>query len=430
MNTCVFAFETCVYILWQCIRYGLGNARMECIKNTANFLSKRNILYSKIFQTLATSASVLTVDEIMFLSQFNDNAPYTEEDIYPIQELMNTLNVHSKSINNHEIILHSYIPENAGIIALVYYGTLEDKEVVIKVKRRNIETKLKDGIDNCETFVRYFKYVPYLNRLQLEVIFQENKADLFRQLDFNNEVNVMECFRHKYRNTSYVSIPKAYLEYTLFNPNVIIMEKVSGHRLNDTSFRSDTELKSKFGYLLAKYSIRSLLFDRVYHADLHAGNIFFNEDDPNDLKICIIDFGITGAISKEYQNYFYLFFTNVVMEDKYMAAAKICIDHFTTPKYGFVKMGMEDMDRLTIELCSVIKLIFDTNCQFDTKIIYIINNSLYKYGLTLDPNFCRIQMSLAVCSSVCNELCNSDTKYIDYLKLATKEIMDSFNETE
>lgn len=425
MNSVIFTVEIGCNMLWQIVRYGLGRPRLDCIKEFAMFLTKRNILYSKVFQTLATSISALHVDEIKFLSQYNDNAPYSSEDVYPIEEIIDNMNEHSKSLNIYEITLHSLIPINSGIIALVYCGRLGDKDIVLKVKRRNIEDKLKEGIHMFEHLVRYCKYLPYLNKLNVDVIFQENKADLLRQLDFKNEIEVMSLFKQKYRNTSYVCIPTVYPEYTLFNPEVILMEKVSGHRLQDTSFRSNEQLKTKFGYLLAKYSIRSLLYDRVYHADLHAGNIFFNDDNPDHLKICIIDFGITGELTKEYQNYFYLFFTNVIMEGKKMDAANTVVQHFTMPKDTMLNMSTSNKTTLLLELCDVINLIFETECQFDAKMIYLINKTLCKYGLTLNRNFCRIQMSLAVSSSVCNELCKGDTKYIDHLTLATKELMDS-----
>lgn len=424
MNTYIFALNTYSYILWQIIRYCMGYPRLDCLKNITIFLTNRNILYSKIFQTLVINAHFLNIDEINFLSQFNDTAPYSDEEIYPIEEIIQNINVHFKSINKSEIQLHRNTPVNSGIIALVYYGKIDDKEIVLKVKRRNIEKKLTNGINDFAQMVRYCKWLPYINKLNIDVIFQENKLDLFRQLDFINEVHVMQTFKHKYRQTKYISIPLVYPEYTSFNSDIIVMEKVTGHRLLDDDFCKDIELKSKFGYLLAKYSLRSILYDRIYHADLHAGNIFFNEDDPLNLKICIIDFGITGVLSKEYQNYFYLFFSNVLTKEK-TDAAKFCIEHFTIPQDKVVNMSIPDKNRLLVDVSDILNKIFETDSQYDTQIIYLINNILHKYGLMLDRNFCKIQLSLAVSSSICNELCKKGTSYIEYIKVVTKEIIDS-----
>ena len=417
--------QTLFYTLWQYIRYLLGRPRLDCVKNIAFFISQKNILYSKILQTLATSANFLTIDELDYLSHFNDSAPYSPEEIYSIEEILDNINLNAKSLHENELTLHSYLPENSGIIALVYYGTLDDKEIVLKVKRCNIEEKLKDGINHFERILYYCKYLPYINKLNIDVIFQENKEDLLRQVDFENEVNVMRTFKHKYRNTSYISIPLAYPEYTSMNKDIIVMEKLSGHKLHDKDFRYNEELKSKFGLLLAKYSVKTMLYNRLYHGDLHAGNIFFNDDDPENLKLCIIDFGIVGEISKAYQKHFYSFFTNVVMEEQMLEAAKVCLEHFTTPKEIVLNMNPADKERLLDEMLNIITIIFDSECQFDTKIICMINKILYNYGITLNRNFCRIQLSLAVSCCVCNELCKSGYKYIDYLKLATKEIMDS-----
>lgn len=431
MYAYLLGLRTCCYVLWQICRYYiLGQPRVECITQLAMFLSKQNILYAKLFQSLASNASLLTVEEMNTLSRFNDNAPYSEEDIYPIEEWLDSFNKDTSSLSNCDLTIHSSVPDKSGVIAMVYYGTLDNKDIVIKVKRRNIEKKLKEGISNVEFAIHYLNWLPYLNNLNLKVIFQENKQDLLRQVDFLHEIKTMETIRHKYRNTSYVCIPKAYPEYTVCNNQVIVMDKVSGHTLHDRDFSSNQDLKSRFGGLVAKYNMRSILYDRLYHADLHAGNIFFNDDDPNDLKICIIDFGIIGEISKEYQDYFYLFFSNILMEEKTLDAAKVCVDHFSSPKEIVKYLEANKKEELLQELKTIINVIFETECQFDTNMIYTINKTLYKYGLRLNRNFCKIQISLAISSSVCNELCKGTTKYMEYIKHATKELMDSFTNVE
>ena len=62
---------------------------------------------------------------------------------------------------------------------------------------------------------------------------------------------------------------------------------------------------------MSKFIIKSLLFDGLYHGDLHAGNILFLENN----KIGILDFGIIGELTREEQNEYFEFFNYLKDED-------------------------------------------------------------------------------------------------------------------
>ena len=73
--------KTTCFLVWQMLCYLCGRKRFDCIKNIAVFLSSYNIVYSKIFQSLSSGADVLTNVEMDYLSRFNDNVPYIEEEL-------------------------------------------------------------------------------------------------------------------------------------------------------------------------------------------------------------------------------------------------------------------------------------------------------------------------------------------------------------
>ena len=67
------------------------------------FLGPSYIVYSKIFQALSSGINFLSLEEMNALSRYNDNAPYTKNEIYNIAgncEQSNRLTV-EKIISNY-----------------------------------------------------------------------------------------------------------------------------------------------------------------------------------------------------------------------------------------------------------------------------------------------------------------------------------------
>lgn len=413
--------QTTLYIFWQIICFFCGRQRLECIKNIANFLTSFNIIYSKIFQSLSTGANILTLDEIKYLSHFNDCVPYSHDDTYNIYDIINELNC----MSNYKdvLILKPNIQPKSGMISVVYYGRLGDNDVVIKVKRRGVKEKLVDGIDKMEYLVWITSYVPYLYKLNLQVILQENKLDMLNQCDFNIELNNMKLMKHKFRNINYVKIPIAYEEYTKLNSDVIVMEQIKGKKLHDSDFLKNNDLKSSFGLLVAKFNMKTIFYDRLYHADLHAGNIFFDDSIPNNFKIGIIDFGLVGKISKLEQEKIFLFFKKILVDNDEYSAAQVILNHLVLPKNIYTQMNNSSTSLLNYEIATIAKeLLINSNRELDIGTIYKINNILYKYGMTLSREFSKIQLSLAISGNVCNELCSTGPSYIELVIMATKDM--------
>ena len=145
--------KTTCFLAWQMLCYLFGRERYDCIKNIATFLSSYNIVYSKIFQSLSSGADLLTNKEMEYLSEYNDNVPYLEEELPDLDELEEQIN-ENMSENKLTIERSPKGPEASGMIAVVYYGKLDNKDVVIKVKRKDIDRRLHEAIDKMRLLVK------------------------------------------------------------------------------------------------------------------------------------------------------------------------------------------------------------------------------------------------------------------------------------
>lgn len=415
MNTASLFVKTVSYVSWQSLCYCFGRSRIDCIQNIANYLASINIIYSKVFQSLSAGANILSIEEMKYLSQFNDTAPFNVSDLYDVQDIIANLN---KKCNTNLKVKHA-TPERSGMVALVYYGTIDDNNVVVKVKRRNIEDKLEDALNKMRFVVKVASYLPWLNRLYLPTIFEENRQDMINQVDFSNEVRNLSVYKKNFRHMDFVKIPNVYEYFTNEDDRVIVMERLYGSRLHD--IKSNKE-KAEYGPLVARFSMKSILYDRRYHADLHAGNIFFIGND-KDRRIGIIDFGIVGTVSKEEQDSFYNFFKSILVDNNYVEGSNVLLSRLVEPKTVYTNMTPARKRSLLVKMAIVAKEVFGPNSILDSRTVYKINSELMKYRLYLSRPFCRIQLSLAVCASVCNELCKEGDNYMYHVSNVTKNMM-------
>ena len=148
-------------------------------------LAKVNIFYVKIFQAISSSSNLFNSKVMDALIEYTDNAPYTDYDIdYSfIGEL-----------EENNIYLDHEKPINSGVIALVFTATQIDedgndlnKRFVIKTKRRNIDERLRESINQMSYFIYFISWLPYLNKLNLVDVFEENIQSIRDQVDFEKE---------------------------------------------------------------------------------------------------------------------------------------------------------------------------------------------------------------------------------------------------
>ena len=103
-------------------------------------LTSSNMLFIKFMQWFSSNNMSDEIKEV--IRGFADNVPYTSSDIEYAQ--LEELILVAES-NNQTLILNT-TPVNSGTIAIVYEGTLDDKPVILKQLRKNINIDLKKSM--------------------------------------------------------------------------------------------------------------------------------------------------------------------------------------------------------------------------------------------------------------------------------------------
>jgi predicted unusual protein kinase regulating ubiquinone biosynthesis (AarF/ABC1/UbiB family) len=410
---CIFLFELAFSLFHQ--------SQQKFIQRLALQLSKKNILYVKLFQAVALNKNLINDEINNELMKFTDSAPYDENDID--RELL------FKVKDEFNLDLCSCKPLNSGMISLVFkmHNNDTNEDVVLKVKRKNIDNILSSAIENVQFFVHIMSFIPYLNTFDIATTFNKNIDSLKQQLDFNQEVENMREVDEKCKNLNYIKIPRAYEEVTKKFPNVIMMEFIEGKTIQEI----DEEDYSEYAGQLLKYGMASFLIHRVSHGDLHAGNILFLKDDvTQERKICLIDFGvilrIEQKISEDFLNIGLRLFTSPARE---ISRDLMCM--YLEPVDILLNLPNNHFERIIDKLESIIEETIHSKNQADQNKLYqciveincyINNNNLSCYGLKFNDSFVKTQMALAMCNGINMVLCKND-----YMSFANKTINELFH---
>ena len=404
-----------LYLFFKKIQYILGKSRYSCINNIATFLSNKNIMYTKCFQSLSTSSNILDNNELSIFKKFTDNVSYNKDDLYDINIIIKKLNEKSKN----KIILFSDIPYKSGVIAVVYKGKIDNKDVIIKVIRKNIKKKLHRSLKVFDFILNIFNCFKLFKLYDLKSIFQENKNDIINQLNFNKEIENNKIMYNNFKNIDYIKIPYVYDEFTKINNNIIIMEKINGMNIHEIT---DSYDKNKFFNIFNKFIFKSIIFNRTYHADLHPGNIFFNKIN-NEYQIGIIDFGLVGNITKSSQNDLFKFFKYIVIDKDIEQSTILVINNLIDSKEHYDKLSLISQKNIILSINKILEDIIINNKHIDLDFIYNTNKLLNKYNLKLSRIFCKVEMAIAVGGCISKYLStNSNDNQIYYNNL--KEIIN------
>lgn len=124
----------------------------------------------------------------------------------------------------------------------------------------------------------------------------EIKERLSEELDYTLEAQNQRAFAEYYRNHPFVHVPEV-IDH-LCTARVLTTELVSGHSwaelLEQPQATRDAAAEAIF-----RYVFRSLYRFRAFNGDPHPGNYIFHLDDPDNIKISFLDYGLVKHFTQE-----------------------------------------------------------------------------------------------------------------------------------
>lgn len=256
-------------------------------------------VFIKLGQALSTRRDVLPSSMIASLSQLRDQVkPISPKKMIDAVEL-----ALEKPIAE---VFHTFdaVPLASASIAQVHAATLLNGEaVVVKVLKPKIQAYIARDIVLLELLARFLeRWVKKSRRIKPIALVNELKRALYQELDLRMEANYASMLREKAASIPQCYIPNIDMRHCY--ESLFVMERIAGVSIDDVEkLRSYGVDLTSLANTCVEVLFTQIFRDRLFHADLHPGNVFVDVTVPQCPVLQLIDFGIVGELSRQDHRY-------------------------------------------------------------------------------------------------------------------------------
>lgn len=365
-------------------------------------LSRFNIVLVKILQCSSNNNDIWNEEIKEVVKKYTDHVPFNFADV----DLSTLYALQDKGV----IYKNGLNPMHSGTIALVYEGTYKDKKVIVKVKRKNIREKMENCDKDIQNIIFISKWIPYMNKLQVEDNYYIYSPLLLIQCDFNNEIQNQKKYIHNFRNNKNVKIPNIYED--LCTDDAIVMEYIDGINITEISH----EDREPYMAILGDIMMSSIVVHGFFHCDAHAGNLMFFKKD-NKHIVCALDFGICGKYSVKEIDLYYNIFTEIGKLN-YKEATLLFLDGFS----DYSKNDEELHNVIVEEISDLLVDAFEIKKEFSFVEIFELYNILKKYNIRTNKSWLKTELGIAAIDGCMKLLKTERIALTDILKTTINEL--------
>jgi ubiquinone biosynthesis protein len=264
--------------------------------------------YIKLGQVLSTRPDLVSVEFVNEFAKLQDDVPP-----FGFVEFRKTVEMELGRSVDLAFAELDPAPLASASIGQVHRARLHNgDEVVVKIQRPGIEKIVEVDLEimlHLATLAE--RHIEELSFHRPVKIVEEFAHTIEKEMDYSIEATSMERVAAQFLDDPGVYVPKVYREHA--TRRMLTIEYVDGIKV------SDVERLTAGGYDLARITERGadILFKQIFtfgffHADPHPGNIFVL---PGDV-ICLLDFGMMGAVDRATREVFVALVESVIRRDE------------------------------------------------------------------------------------------------------------------
>jgi ubiquinone biosynthesis protein len=357
--------------------------------------------YIKLGQVLALREDLLPPFITEELKNLLDRLP-----VMPFPEYLDRV---AKGLGRPVDEAFSYIdpkPLGSASIGQIHAATTVDgDDVILKVVKPHIYVILKRDSRLLGFFGSFLQV--FFSRYQPKKVLDEFAEYTLKEVDLRREADNAEQMAINFADQPDIRFPKIYREYS--SRLVLTMERFRGIRPDTPASRAlPLEAREKLVDLGALTIIRMLYQDGFFHADLHPGNMFVLDAEPDregrvDPKVGFIDLGMVGYFDGDLRRTLLYYYFSLVTGDaenaaRYLASvatagkkadprgfqravAELCRRFYRAQKYGDVNVGQLVLE--SVGLAGQYRMYFPVELVLMTKALVTFEG----VGQTLLPGF-------------------------------------------
>ena len=389
----------------------------------SNSLESMGTTFIKLGQFLATRPDIIGEELSKKLENLQDKLPPFS--LLQAKEIIK--NDLGESTYNSIISLGE--PVAAASIAQVHKAQIDDngtiKDVAIKILRPNIKKIFNEEIDAIMLFAFLVEsFIKKTKRLKLvEVVFLLKEITNL-EMDLRFEAAAANEYAENTKNDVGFRVPQIYWNYT--SENVMTLDWVDGISIRETDELKNKNFNTeKIAEDVIQNFLRHAVRDGFFHADMHQGNIFID----NDGQIVPIDFGIMGRLDKMSKRFLAEILFGFIQRD-YRKVAEVHLIAGLVPKEV-------PIDDLAQALRSIGEPIFGQAVKDISggKLLKQLFDVTEKFNMQTQPQLLMLQKTMVVVEGVARKL-NPNTNIwttskpvLESWLRETKDPMAKINET-
>jgi ubiquinone biosynthesis protein len=274
-------------------RSDLGDEAPQVARSLRQAMTEAGVTYVKLGQMLATRPDLVGEAFARELSQLQSDVraePWEVVRATLVRELGGPPEEVFADVDTE--------PLAAASVAQVHRARLGDgSRVVLKVQRSDAQHQVRADLDIVLRLARWLDRVTDWGRsLDVLTLAEGFAASLNEELDYRTELANMRAMAEATpaaRDGVVVRVPTAYPE--LSGPRLLVMEEVQGSPVSRARDRLDgmpEAQRAELAEALLGTVLRQVVESGVFHADLHAGNVFLVDDG----SLVLLDLGSVGRL--------------------------------------------------------------------------------------------------------------------------------------
>ena len=285
-----------INIFFKILSFSVSEKKTDFKKDTGERLSSSlesmGTTFIKLGQFLATRPDIIGEELSKKLENLQDKLPP-----FPLIEARKIIK-NDLGQETYNSIINLSEPVAAASIAQVHKAQINDngtiKDVAIKILRPNIKKIFNEEIDAIMLFAFLVEsFVKKTKRLKLVDVVFLLKEITNLEMDLRFEAAAANEYAENTKNDVGFRVPQIYWNYT--SETVMTLDWVDGVSIRETDELKKRNLNTeKIAEDIIQNFLRHAVRDGFFHADMHQGNIFID----NNGHIVPIDFGIMGRLDK------------------------------------------------------------------------------------------------------------------------------------
>jgi len=385
-----------IIILFKLLSFSTSSKKINSNKSEGERLSdsleSMGTTFIKLGQFLATRPDIIGEELSKQLENLQDRLPPFS--LIEAKEIIKN-NLGEETFNS---IINFSEPVAAASIAQVHKAQISDngtiKDVAIKILRPNIKKIFNEEIDAMMLFAFLIEsLVKKTKRLKLvEVVFLLKEITNL-EMDLRFEAAAANEYAENTKNDIGFKVPQIYWNFT--SENVMTLDWVDGISIRETEELKKKNLDTeKLANDIIQNFLRHAVRDGFFHADMHQGNIFID----NNGHIVPIDFGIMGRLDKMSKRFLAEILFGFIQRD-YRKVAEVHLLAGLVPKEV-------PIDDLAQALRSIGEPIFGQSVKDISggKLLKQLFDVTEKFNMQTQPQLLMLQKTMVVVEGVARKL--------------------------